>query len=136
MAASPAVNDKVVLNMTWICSRCHGVWRQRSHVKWYELWLRAVSARRPYCCTTCGRRAWSAVPEEHAPPVTAFATPVDEVHDVSLAAVDAMLSDLPPAGRVDDLEHLSFDDPLPTGRPRRGAARKRPRGRRADTSVH
>ena len=67
-----------------------------------------VSASRPFCCTTCGRRAWSAAPEDAAP-VTAFTAPVDEVHDVSLAAVDAILSDLPPAGCVADLDHLDGD---------------------------
>ncbi|HWK10287.1 MAG TPA: hypothetical protein VNR64_09570 [Vicinamibacterales bacterium] len=123
------------MNMTWSCSRCHGIWRQRSRVRWYELWLRAVSASRPFCCTTCGRRAWSAVPEDAAP-VNVFTAPVDEVHEVSLAAVDAILSDVPPAGHVADLEHLSFDDP-PPARPRhRRAARKRARTGSADASVH
>ena len=124
------------MKATWSCSRCHGVWRQRSHVRWYELWLRAVSASRPFCCTTCGRRAWSAVPEDVTPPVTAFAAPVDEVEDVSLAAVDAILIELPPAGSVADIERLSFDEPVPA-RPRRPrSARKNGRARRADTPVH
>ena len=122
------------MKTTWSCSRCHGVWRQRSHVRWYELWLRMVSASRPFCCTTCGRRAWSAAPEDAAP-VTAFTAPVDEVHDVSLAAVDAILSDLPPAGCVADLEHLSFDDSRPA-RPRSSRGARKRRGTRVAGSVH
>src|SRR6476620_10320992 len=124
------------MNMTWSCSRCDGVWRQRSHVRWYELWLRAVSASRPFCCTTCGRRAWSAVPEDAAPAVL-FTAPVDEVHDVSLAAVDALLSQLPPAGCAATVEQPLFDDAPPPRRRRPRAAPKRRRARgAADTSVH
>ena len=122
--------------MTWSCSRCHGVWRQRSHVRWYELWLRAISDSRPFCCTTCGRRAWSAVPEGAAP-IVAFTAPVDEVHDVSLVALDAILSDVPPAeSAAGDKQPVFDDDPL-AARPRQNrAARRRKRARGAETSVH
>jgi len=74
--------------------------------------------------------------EEEPVPVATFTAPVDEVHDVSLAAVDAILSDLPPAGRVADIEHLSFDDPRPAPPRRPRAARKGRRTHRADASVH
>jgi hypothetical protein len=124
------------MKMAWSCSRCHGVWRQRSVVRWYELWLRAVSASRPFCCTTCGRRAWSALPEDAVPAVL-FTAPVDEARDVSLVAIDAMLDELPPPGGVAAARPLVFDDDPFPARPRRPrAAGKRRRERRADTSVH
>src|SRR3954468_23506932 len=120
--------------MTWSCSRCDGVWRQRSAVRWYELWLKAVSASRPFCCTTCGRRAWSAVPEDAVPAVL-FTARVDEVRHVSLGDVAAVLDEWPRAGGVAAVRQLVFDDdPLPA-RPRRPrAAGKRPPARGGDPS--
>jgi hypothetical protein len=75
------------------------------------------------------------VPEDAAP-VAAFTPPIDVVHDVSLAALDARFTELPPARSIGDLESLSFDDPVPARPPRPRATRKNRRARRADASVH
>lgn len=125
------------MNMTWSCSRCDGVRRHRSRVRWYEAWFKAISTSRPFCCTTCGRRAWSAAPKDPLP-VIRFTAPVDEVDDVSLAALDAILTDLPPAGSAAAVDELVFDDDEIPARPRRprSAPRKRRRTRGADISVH
>jgi len=123
------------MKTTWSCSRCHGIWRQRSHVRWYELWLRAVSARRPFCCRTCGRRAWSE--PEDAIPVIPFTAPVEEVRDVSLVALDVIGTDLAPAGRVAVVEQPVFDNNPPPTRPRRSrVAGRRQRTRGVDILVH
>jgi len=93
------------------------------------LWLRAISASRPFCCTACGRRAWSAVPEDAAP-VVALTAPVDEVDDVSLAALDAILIGLPPAGSVAPVDQLLLDDDAPASKRGPRVAPKRPAARR------
>jgi hypothetical protein len=109
------------MKMAWRCSRCHGVWRQRLIVRWYELWFAAMSTSRPFCCTTCGRRAWSAVPED-AELSIAFTAPVGEVHDVNLAALDAIVIEWPPVGSVASVEQLLLDDASPVRPPRPRAA--------------
>ena len=87
---------------------------------------------RPFCCTTCGRRAWSAVPEDVFP-IIAFTAPVDEVDDVNLVALDGIFADPPTADTVPALERPLLADAPPV-RPRHArAASKRRRKRRGDT---
>jgi hypothetical protein len=65
------------------------------------------------------------MPEDLAPS-TAFIAPVDEVGEVSLAALDTILAGLPPAGSGAEDKELRFDDDPPS-RPRRsrGASKRR-----------
>jgi hypothetical protein len=76
------------------------------------------------------------VPEK-VEPFAAFNAPVDEVPDISLAALDAILTEQlspPVGGRA--FEEPFLDDPPPPRPRRRPAARKRRGARSADTSVH
>jgi len=77
------------------------------------------------------------VPDDAAP-VIAFIAPVDEVDEVSLAALDTILAELPPAGSGAEDKELRFDDD-PPARPRRprGTSKRRAarRNRGADGSA-
>src|SRR5256885_9446294 len=79
-----------------ICPRCHGSSRERSRIRWYEVWRKVVSRRRPFRCTTCRRRAWAAMParapESVAPDARFDAFALANL-DIDLSALDAISTD-------------------------------------------
>jgi hypothetical protein len=41
-----------------VCRRCGSSYVVRSHVRWYEVLLKALIAKRPFRCEKCHYRAW------------------------------------------------------------------------------
>jgi ribosomal protein L37E len=41
-----------------VCRRCGSSYLVRSHVRWYEILLKALVSKRPFRCEKCSHRAW------------------------------------------------------------------------------